>query len=87
MNRALRDIIRNLWNRKVIGNKHTPKDKLMRKKAGWLKKEERKQFEEEYKELINRGIIIRLKKQTKKGQDWHISLNPRKLKEINEMIQ
>jgi hypothetical protein len=86
MNRTLRDVIRTLDSKRIIGHKHIPEDKLLNQKIKWLKREERKQFEKEYKELINRGLIIRLKKRTGKDYDWHISLNPRKLKEINEMI-
>ena len=32
------------------------------------------------------GYIISEKKMTGKGSDWHISLNPRKIEEIMELI-
>ena len=38
MNETLKDILVKLRNRKVIGNKHTPEDKLLKKKIKWLKK-------------------------------------------------
>ena len=40
----------------------------------------------EYRDAINNHLILKIKKRTGKGSDWHISLNPRKLKELYEMI-
>ncbi|MFH1637671.1 MAG: hypothetical protein ABIB71_04585 [Candidatus Woesearchaeota archaeon] len=36
---------------------------------------------------INNQLILKTKKRTGKGSDWHISLNPRNLKEVYEMIK
>jgi len=86
MNRALRAVLVVLLNKRYIGWKHTPEDKLIKSKTKWLEKKEHKDFEKEYKKLINKDLILRLKKRTGKGSDWHISLNPRKLKEIYRKI-
>ena len=45
------------------------------------------EFEKEYRDTINNQLILKIKKRTGKGSDWHVSLNPRKLKELYEMIR
>ena len=87
MNKALRAILISMLSKRIIGGCHTPESKLITSKIKWLNKEETRQFEEEYKEIINNQIIIRLKKRTKKSSDWHISINPRKIKELNEILE
>lgn len=87
MNKALRAILISMLSKRIIGGCHTPESKLIISKIKWLNKEETRQFEEEYKEIINNQIIIRLKKRTKKSSDWHISINPRKIKELNEILE
>lgn len=86
MNVALKAILRTLLSKRIIGGKHTPEDKFLKSKTKWLDGSEKKEFEKEYKEIVNERIIIREKKRTKKSSDWHISLNPRKLKELYEKI-
>lgn len=87
MNSVLKSIITSMLNKKVIGGKHTPEGKLITSKTRWLKKEEYNEFNKEYRDAINSQLILKIKKRTGKGSDWHISLNPRKLKELYEMIR
>lgn len=87
MNGALKDLIIFMLNRRYIGGKHTLEERLINSKTKWLRKEDYRYFEKEYRELINNQSILRVKKRTGKGSDWHISLNPRRLKELNEMIE
>ncbi|MBS3122507.1 hypothetical protein J4434_06515 [Candidatus Woesearchaeota archaeon] len=86
MQETLKIILMNLLSKRYIGGKHTPEDKLIIHKTKWLKTVERKEFEREYKELINQEIILRLKKRTGKGGDWHISINPRKLRDVYDLV-
>lgn len=86
MNSALKAIISLMLNKKIIGGKHMPEEKMIGFKTKWLQKEEYKEFEQEYRAAINNQLILKIMKKTGKGSDWHISLNPRKLKEIYEMI-
>ncbi|MBU2637895.1 MAG: hypothetical protein KJ955_02895 [Nanoarchaeota archaeon] len=67
-----------------IGGAHIPEDKVLNRTIKWSNKHERREFEKGYKAAINEGLIMRVKKRTGKGSDWHISLNPRKLKTIYE---
>jgi len=87
MNSGLKAILLFLLNKRYIGNKHFPESKLIVSRTKYLSTEEQKEFEKEYKELINGLFLLKLKKRTGKGADWHISLNPRRLKEIYEMIE
>ena len=87
MNRAIKSLLTALLNKKKIGKSHTPEHKQIVSKTKWLNKKEKKEFDDEYKELISKEIILRLKKKTKKSSDWHISLNPKKLKELREMLE
>ena len=86
MNNALRDLLLTLVNQRCFGGKHTPEKRIVLSKTRWLDKAERKEFDEMYKIAVNEGMIIREKKRTKKGSDWHISLNPRMKKEIMEAL-
>ncbi|MDP3640171.1 MAG: hypothetical protein Q8R53_03140 [Nanoarchaeota archaeon] len=86
MNAALKALLQTLLNKRCIGGKHTPEEKLIKSKIRWLEPQERKEFEKEYKQMINESIISRSKKMTGKGSDWHVSLNPRTLKELYEKI-
>jgi len=76
-----------MLSKRIIGGSHTPENKLITSKTKWLNKKEIKEFEKEYKQIINNKIIIRLKKRTKKSSDWHISLNSKKLKELSELLE
>ncbi len=87
MDSALKYTISRMFNMNIIGGKHAPEDRLIKKKIKALKPIERKIFIREYKNLINNGLIIRTKKMTGKGSDWHISLNPRKIRELGELLE
>ncbi|MBU0459648.1 MAG: hypothetical protein KJ597_06680 [Nanoarchaeota archaeon] len=76
-----------MLSKRYIGGKHTPEDKLIKSKTKWLESGEKREFEKEYKQLVNERILIREKKRTKKGLDWHIYLNPRMLKEMYEKLR
>ena len=84
MNRALKALLTTMLNKKYIGGRHTPEEKLVNSKTKWLQREELVEFGMEYRQALNEWLIIRLLKRTGKGSDWHVSLNPRKLKEIYE---
>ncbi len=85
MEKSTESILLFLLNKHIIGAKHFPEHKFVVSRTKWLDKDERKVFEKEYSELINQGILLRLKKKTGKGTEWHISLNPERLKDIYEM--
>lgn len=88
MNKALIALFRSLLNWWYIGEKHTPESKIIKSKIKWLCKKERKEFHKECgKEIKQNNTVIRIRKRTKKGSDWHISVNPRKIKEIIERIK
>ena len=87
MNEALKNMITTMFSKKEIGGKHTPEERLINSKTKLLQKKEYREFEREYKELINAQIILRMQKRTGKGSDGHINLNPRKLREMHEMIR
>lgn len=75
------DMLRNLLRKKRIGNKHTEEKNCLR----WLKslpKERRKIAKEEWDGLIKAGWIIRLMK----TGELHVSLNPRFIGEIIQVI-
>ena len=86
MNNSLKAILIFMLSKKYIGAKHTPEKKLIRSKTKWLQKNERKEFQKEYNYLVNNKFIIKTKKRTGKGMDWHLCLNPRKIKEIFEIV-
>lgn len=87
MNLALKNLFYSMINKRCFGGKHTPEKKIIVSKTRWLSREEARQFDNEYHLAVRDGLIIRMKKRTKKGSDWHISLNPRKIREIYNMIE
>ncbi len=87
MNPSLRAMISLMLNKRIIGRKHTPEEKMIRSKTKWLQREEYNEFQKEYRDAINNQLILKIKKRTGKGSDWHISLNPKRLKELYEMIR
>lgn len=86
MNKALRALLLSMLNRNIIGGKHIPESLIVQSKIRQINKNERKEFEKEYKALLNHGFMIRLKKRTGKGYDNHISLNPKALPELEKLI-
>ena len=83
MNKSLRILLLYMLTRKIIGAKHMPEYRIVK---SVLKNQKEKMFDKEYKKIINEGLIIRLKKRTGKGSDWHVSINPRKIKEIMKKV-
>jgi len=87
INSTLKVILATLLKSKTIGGKHTPEHKLITFKTKYLTKQEKRDFEKEYSFFVKNFLIIRVKKRTKKSYDWHISLNPRKIKEIKRLLE
>lgn len=85
MNKAIRSILTYLVSKKIF-KRHKPEKKILKFKTKYLNEKDRKEFEREYKKLINERIIIREKKKTGKGTEWHIRLNIKKLKELHELL-
>ena len=85
MEKATKAILTLLFKNRCFGGKHFPEDKLLKSVTRRISKEERKNFNKEYKKLIG-TYIMRSKKRTGKGSSFHISLNSSMSKEIREMI-
>lgn len=85
MNKALRAVLLFLISKRYIGGKHFPEDKLIKSRTKWLSKQDVKDFKKEYKNI--KKFLIRLKKRTGKGSSWHISLNPKFLTDIKELLE
>ena len=81
MNKAIQALLTTLLNKRKIGGSHIPEQLMLSSKTKWLSKGERREFNKEYKELINNQVILRSKKRTGKGYDWHISLNPKSVEQ------
>lgn len=62
-------LLASLINGNIVGGKHTPEHKIIKSKTKNLPKAERKQFFQEYEQLIKNQIILREKKRTKKDYD------------------
>lgn len=74
-------ILKNLFRKKRIGGKHTEEKNCLR----CIKNLEPKKHQlvlKEWEECIQEELIL---KEIKTGE-FHVSLNPRKLKEIHEII-
>ena len=87
MNKTLATLLDFLLAKKYIGGRHIPEGKLIKLVTRNINNHEKREFEREYKRIMNDCIIMRMKKKTGKGDDWHISLNPRELKELMEMLR
>ena len=83
---ALKAALFYLINKDYVGGKHAPENKVLKNTKKWITSKEKKKFEKEYKKMINKGIILRVKKRTGKSSSWHVSLNPRKVKEISRLL-
>lgn len=81
-------ILRELIRKRKIGGAHTPLENIVNNLPDELlhNKQGQKIIEKSVKELVNLEFVIVLHKRTGKGSDLHISMNPRKIKEINEFI-
>ena len=87
MNKAIKALLTTLLNQRKIGGNHIPEELIIGSKTRWLNKEEKRDFKKEYKELINNQTILKVKKRTGKGFDWHISLNPQSVEEALRIIE
>ena len=67
-----------------IRGRHFPENKLITSRIKWLSKTQIKEFEKDYKTIL--PYLIRLKKRTGKGTEWHLSINPRYLAEISTLL-
>lgn len=83
----IKSVVRTLLTRKCIGGVHTPEAQLFRKFKNIHDKIIRKKIDEDWKQLENSGCIIRMKKRTKKGTDYHVSLNPKRVFEMKEWLE
>jgi hypothetical protein len=87
MNDVLRLVTIRLLNSHIIGEKHTPESAFITSKLKYLSKVEQNDFKKEYGRFIQDGYIIRQRKKTGKGSDWHICLNPEQLGELRILIE
>ena len=81
-------ILRELIKKRKFGGAHTPLDNITNNLPDELlhNKQGQKLIEKGVKELVNFEFVIVLQKRTGKGSDLHISINPRKIKEISEFL-
>ena len=85
MNKALTACLTFLVNKRYIRGKHFPEKILIKSRTKWLTKKEVREFNKEYKKI--NPYLIRLKKRTRKGSSWHISINPKCLPEIEKILE
>ena len=79
---AVIDVMQKLRNKNMIGGKHTEEKNLFR----WLKylpPDEQRKIREDWEQVVKMGLVFRMKK----PPQFHISLNPRSLQKIEELIQ
>jgi len=81
-------ILTELIRRQKFGGAHTPLENITRNApVSFLQnKEGQKRIHKVLKELVNDGWVMVLKKRTGKGSDLHISINPRRIREISEYL-
>lgn len=82
MNQTTKDMLRCLFNKRQIGGKHTQEANLFRR-IRHLPRDEQSAILDDWENCIKSGLVLRLKK----TGEWHISINPEKLKEILEIIE
>ncbi len=82
-------ILQKLVRSNTWGGKHTPLDFVTKGVPEHYRNTHKgnKIIEEVIKELTNEGWIIILVKKTGKGSGEHISLNPRKISEIQKFLE
>ncbi len=75
-------ILRSLLNKRRIGGKHTEEKNCLR----WIKNlppDQHRHVSREWEQCVREGLVLRY---IKTGEN-HVSLNPRRLKEIYELIK
>ena len=82
-------ILKKLIRGSVWGGKHTPLDFVKNGIPDHYRHTHKgqKMLENVLKDLMNDGWIILLQKKTGKGSGIHISLNPRKVQDINQFLE
>ncbi len=82
-------ILRKLVRGNVWGGKHTPLDFIRKGIPEHYRNthQGKKALEHVLKELVNNELIFIVTKRTGKGTDEHVSLNPRKVGEIKQLLQ
>lgn len=88
------EIIKQLILQKLIrsntwGGKHSPRDFIMKGLPEQYRNQHkgRKAIEKAIKELTNNEWVFMITKKTGKGSDTHVSLNPRKVREIQQFLE
>jgi hypothetical protein len=87
MNEKLKHILKFMLRHNMIGAKHLPEKALFNSALKHLNKNIQKEIYKEYENLIRQEYFIRLKKRTGKGSEYHISLNPEMIEEINDLVE
>lgn len=82
LNETTKDLLRSLFNKHRIGGRHTEEANLFRR-IKHLPRDEQSAIIDDWEDCVRMGLVLRLKK----TGEFHVSLNPEKLKEICEMIQ
>lgn len=82
LNETTKDMLRSLFNKRRIGGKHTEEANLFRR-ITHLPRVEQSAVLDDWETCVKNGFVIRLKK----TGEFHVSLNPEKLKEVCEIIQ
>ncbi len=82
-------ILQKLIRSNMLGGKHTPLGFITKGIPGHYRNTHKgmKFIEKVIKELRNDAWIIIVAKRTGRGYDEHISLNPKKVKEIQEYLE
>ena len=81
-------ILEKLLRSNIIGGKHIPLDFIKKSIPEIYRNTHsgKKSFAHALKDLLNNQWLIIAKKRTGKDYDYHVSLNPRKIDEINEFV-
>ncbi|HLD05666.1 MAG TPA: hypothetical protein VJG90_08155 [Candidatus Nanoarchaeia archaeon] len=81
-------VLRGLIKKGKFGGAHMPLDTILGHVSDKMlnDKKDRKIVDKAIRELVNNSWVIVLKKRTGKGSDLHISINPRRIKEIGEYL-
>ena len=87
MNDLLLDLLGYMRRHNIIGAKHLPERLLFISRLKHVNRQSQKEFYDAYELLIHQKYFIRLKKRTGKGTEYHISLNPEMLEELERIME
>jgi hypothetical protein len=81
-------VLRELIKKGKFGGAHTPLENITSRLPDIFlhNKKGQKAIDRAVQELVNLLFVIIMKKRTGKGSDLHISINPRKSKEIGQYL-